>query len=133
MTKSKALKIGKIVGILVVVSAFLLLLLSSCDVGRYYEDDLKIKSPDGKWTLIIKEWGTIGGTGAKIYCSKKGSIFKKLLGETSADDVVYPFKKGYYTVEWEEDTVMIRYFAGETSIQKLDDPSTWETAQDELP
>lgn len=131
MTKNKILKIGKIVFLLIAVLATALWYLSFCEFGRDYLDDIEIKSPDGNYTLIIKEWGTIGTAGAKIYCkNKKGKT--KLLGNTSSDDSEFPFRDGDYLVEWDVDSVLIRYFSGRGS-QQMDNPDTWEKVRYALP
>lgn len=39
-------------------------------LGPKYLDDLRIESPDGQYTLIVREWGAAGGTGADIYQQK---------------------------------------------------------------
>ena len=131
MKTDKFLKLCKIVVILAVALVILLWLLSSCEFGRNYLDELTIQSPSGKFTLIIKEWETIGGAGAKIYCTKDGRNSKKL-GEIITDDCVLPFHDGNYTLEWKEDTVVIRYFSGRAG-QHTGDPNTWETVRYDLP
>ncbi len=99
--------------------------------GKDYEKDLLISSPDGRYTLIVREWGTFGGTGAEIY-GVEGSTpnaveirLAEKLGETIADDVCYPFTSGAYVIEWNDDSILIRYFSGR-QIQ-TSDPETWDT------
>ena len=46
-------------------------------LGPKYLDDLRIESPDGQYTLIVREWGAAGGTGADIY-QQKGNGETKL-------------------------------------------------------
>ena len=97
--------------------------------GRVYTDDIFIISPDGKHQLVIREWGTVGGTGAEIYMTNPNlphflnRLLKVKIGNTSADDSCCPFSDGNYDVLWEEDFVVIYYFRGRT--QTLDDKSTW--------
>lgn len=127
----KFFKICKVVVILLIASAISLWILSFCEFGRNYLDEITIQSPSRNFKLKIKEWETIGGAGAKIYCAKDGSHYQKL-GEIITDDCVLPFHDGNYTIEWEEGTVVIRYFSGR-SWQRTDDPNIWETVHYDLP
>ena len=110
---------------------FLTILLSACgnSFGKVYEEDICIASPDGQYNLIIREWGTIGGTGAEIYIEKANawipSFTRKEIGRTIADDCVYPFANGNYSVRWESDRVVISYFRG-TPAEDVKKPDTWK-------
>lgn len=85
-------------------------------LGKIYEADIYVVSPDEKYTIIIKEWGTIGGTGADIYIESRSSWLpfatRRKIGMTIADDCVYPFRDGYYHVSWESECVVIHYYGG---------------------
>lgn len=104
--------------------------------GRAHESDLVITSPNGKYTIIIKEWGTIGGTGAEVYSLKNTNVnaltelFAVRIGDTWADDGCYPFRDGNYEMEWHENSVTIRYSSGARSETPA--PSTWRTQTFEL-
>ena len=79
-------------------------------LGPKYLDDLRIESPDGQYTLIVREWGAAGGTGADIYQQKGNGETK--LGETASKDSVYPFRDGQFEAEWGDAWVRIRYLGG---------------------
>ena len=106
---------------IVCVLLFALLLMGCGRIGAEYFDDIKLNSDDGMHTVIICEWGTMGGTGAEIYYENK------LIGETSADDAVYPFRDGNYKVEWKKQSIVIIYYSGRDS--QTDDPATWEKTE----
>ncbi len=134
MTKSILLRIGKIsliiIAILVVLFSAFVVWLRSIDL-RGFQDDLEIQSPNGEYTLIIKEWNTLGGGGAEIYCSKNGGK-AQMLGDVISKDSALPFYRGSYIIEWEEDTVLIRYCSGATA-EKPGKPDTWRSVRYELP
>ena len=106
--------------------------------GPFYCDDLYIKSPDGSYTLIIKEWSAAGGTGAEIYCVKgkytklKWIFNTHKLGDTIADDYCLPFKDNNYVITWDDDSVTLKYFSGRRNQEK-NDPTTWEVETFKLP
>lgn len=124
-------KIYKIVAVSLVLITLVVIIWFAFwdDFGSVYKDDISIISPDGKHQLVIREWGTVGGTGAEIYTTNPhlptflNRLLKVKIGNTSADDSCYPFSDGNYDVLWEEDFVVIYYFKGRT--QTLDDKSTW--------
>ena len=86
------------------------------DFGKVYNDSIHISSPDGRYTLVVKEWGTLGGTGADIYIESASAWWpfatRRKIGMTIADDCVYPFRDGYYQVSWESEYVVINYYSG---------------------
>ena len=134
MTKNILLRIGKISLIIIAVlavlfSAFFVWLRSI--EWKDYQDDLEIQSPNGEYTLIIKEWSFLLAGGAEIYCSKNGGK-AQMLGGVSSDDAAQPFYNGYDTVEWEENTVLIRYCSG-TPAEHINKPDTWRSVRYELP
>ena len=108
------------------------------DFGRIYSEDLVIDSPDGNHRLLIREWETIGGTGAEIYAINPelpmwlNQLTKKELGKTIADDCCLPFSTGKYEITWGEGYVEICYFSGRNSENSAD-PSTWQTVKCLLP
>ena len=78
-------------------------------LGPKYLDDLRIESPDGQYTLIVREWGAAGGTGADIYQQKGNGETK--LGETASKDSVYPFRDGQFEAEWGDAWVRVIWAA----------------------
>lgn len=102
------------------------------DFGRFYHEDIVIKSPDGNHQLLIREWGTIGGTGAEIYAITPGlpmwlnQLMKTEIGQTYADDSCFPFSKGNYELFWDDSYVVIYYISGRSS-EDLNDISTWRS------
>ncbi len=94
--------------------------------------DVLIHSPDGKYTLIIDEWGFGMGGGSDIYGvegSSPNRIEKWLapkLGSIDSDDGVSIFRgNGGYEIEWGEKSIVIRCRTGRGG--QTDDPATWET------
>ena len=127
MKMDKLVKAGKIVIVilLIAISMFVLWLsLLSRVFGRGYYDDLKLTSPDERYTLIIREWCAGFGGGAEIYVSKDG-FRKTKLGDIATDDCCHPFHSGEYIVEWEENAVVLRFYSGRGG--QTEDPETWET------
>ena len=120
----------KILLILLLILGTFIWVISSLSPGRNYLDELSLSSPDGRHTLIIREWETLGGTGAEIFC-KPDSGKKVKLGRTHADDCVFPFRDGLYTVDWKGDSVLIRYYSGRAT--QTDDPGTWDRLTLTLP
>ena len=55
---------------LIIFVIFATAIFSSPKFGRVYFENLEIISPNGQAKLLIKEWGTIGGTGADIYLTE---------------------------------------------------------------
>ena len=107
------------------------ILLAACGdgFGKVYNEDIRITSPDRQYNLIIREWGTIGGTGAEIYIEKANALIpsftRKEIGKTIADDCIYPFAEGNYSVQWESSRVVISYFSG-TPAEDAKNPDTWK-------
>lgn len=101
----------------------IVILLTGCGrLGAEYFEDLILTNDDGSYSVTIREWGTMGGSGAEVYYNGK------LIGETAADDACYPFRDGNYLVEWKENGIIISYYSGRNS-QSLDDKSTWEKVE----
>lgn len=94
--------------------------------GKAYNDEIRVACPDGQHTLIIKEWGTIGGTGADIFLASDWGLItvRRQIGSTIADDCVYPFRDGYYQVSWVEESVIIRYYTGHKD-ENSSDMDSW--------
>ena len=105
-------------------------LIAACNSnqGRLYKDDIYVVSPNGKYRLIIQEWGTIGATGAEIYIedmeAQEPSLTRKKIGETTGEDSEYTFANGDYSVQWDNEYVMIRYYGG-TKAENISAPETW--------
>lgn len=122
--------------ILLIILALVLLLVIAAQIFlhtprfnplRSYRDDLTVPSNDGKYELLIREWDTLGGSGADIYI--RGSAWWNRwiaaeVGRASADNYGRPFSWGSYRVIWEDEQVTITYCTG-TPVQDSDDPSTW--------
>ena len=131
-------KIWIIAALLLVVIALIVTIWINFfqNFGKVYQDDIIIVSPDQKNQLLIREWGTIGGTGAEIYIINPDlpKFLTRLLmvkvGTTSADDCCLPFSEGNYDVVWEDDLAVIHYFKGRT--QNLQDKATWSTLRCDL-
>lgn len=112
--KSKKL-IVCICSIIVVLTSILICnYFMSAQFGREYLEDITISSEDGKYTILIEEWGTIGGTGAEVYYLKDSFFGSKKvkIGITDAKDSCYPFRDGKYSIEWKENSAEITYFKG---------------------
>ncbi len=93
--------------------------------------DVLIHSPDGKYTLIIDEWGFGMGGGSDIYGvegSSPNRIEKWLapkLGSIDSDDGVSIFRgNSGYEIEWGEKSIVIRCRTDRSG--QTDDPATWE-------
>ena len=130
----KKKSVWKLAALLFAATAIVVALLFAVfqDFGRVYSEDLVIDSPDGNHRLLIREWETIGGTGAEIYAINPelpmwlNQLTKKERGKTIADDCCLPFSTGKYDLAWSEDSVTIRYFSGRNS-EDVNDPSTWRS------
>ena len=90
------------------------------------EEDIVVKSPDGGYELIIREWQAIGGSGAYVYI--KDGFFKEKVDHLIFDDYSMPFKDGCYEVEWQDEHVVIRYSSG-VPAETYDDPATWRVCE----
>ena len=99
-------------------------------LGRHYEPNLIISSPDDQYELVIREYSCLGGGGADIYI--RGTEWyniwnKKEIGHAGGDDGYQPFSNGTYYVEWESDKVTIYYYMclGPWT-ENVNDRSTWQ-------
>ena len=120
--KRKTIKI-----VLIVLAALILISVAAYFIyfgtifSKVYNDDVMIHSPDGKYTLIVKEWGAFGGGGAEIYGVKSSSpnwierLMPEKLGETDHDVGLSPFSTGAYEIEWGEENIVIHYASGRGS------------------
>ncbi len=74
-----------------------------------YNDDIIIHSPDGEYTLIIKEWETYDWGGTEIYGVKGSSpnwiekLIPEKLGVLSTYFDILPISNGDYEIEWKSD------------------------------
>ena len=112
--------------VIISVSAFVAIIIAIYFIyfgtifSKVYNDDVIIHSPDGKYTLIVKEWEAFGGGGADIYGVKSPSpnwierLMPEKLGETTADIACQPFSRGAYEIDW-GDKIIIRYNSGRGS------------------
>lgn len=128
-----------IVLLLIVIAIVTMLLVVFFDgFGKYYTNDLVVTSPNGEYQLLIREWGTLGGTGAEIYAMNPhipmflNRLIKVKVGITSSDDCLYSFFEGYYYIVWEEDCAVIYYYSG-IGNEDSNDRSTWSVVRCELP
>lgn len=121
---------------LIIFALFLLLVIAvqiflhtpRFDPLRSYRDDLTVPSDDGKYELLIREWDTLGGSGADIYICGSAWWSRWIaaeVGRTSADDYGRPFSWGAYRVIWENEQFAISYCTG-TPAEDSDYPSTWQ-------
>lgn len=120
---------------LIIFALFLLLVIAvqiflhtpRFDPLRSYRDDLTVPSDDGKYELLIREWDTLGGSGADIYICGSAWWSRWIaadVGRAIADDYSRPFSWGAYRVIWEDEQVTISYRIG-TPAENSDDLSTW--------
>lgn len=112
--------------VIISVSAFVAIIIAIYFIyfgtifSKVYNDDVIIHSPDGKYTLVVKEWEAFGGGGADIYGVKSPSpnwierLMPEKLGETTADIACQPFSRGAYEIDW-GDKIIIRYNSGRGS------------------
>ena len=92
-----------------------LLLLAALVVlpGCSYDDreflaDISVPLEDGSAEIVIKEWRWLSGSGAEIYYQKDDKL--ALLGKTTGGDDGYcPFEAGKYTLNVEENELVIRW------------------------
>ncbi len=136
-SKTKKILIITIVSILAVVIlvpvGFLSYLSFAMHQGAYGDKaDVLIHSPDGKYTLIIDEWGFGMGGGSDIYGVEGSSPnwieiwLAPKLGSIDSDDGVSIFRgNSAYEIEWGEKSIVIRCRTGKGG--QTDDPATWET------
>lgn len=130
LTQGKVITVTLCLTVFVVMIFSVLLLYLGGMLSRVYNDDISVQSPDGQYTIIIKEWESYESSGVEIYGVKGSSpnLIEKLmpekLGEASAVDTY--FKKGAYEIEWAEKNIIIRYDVGradgEWSVLYLDYP-----------
>ncbi len=140
-TKKKKILITTIISIFAVVILIPLItyfVISTVIDNAGYSETVYIHSPDGKYTLIIKEkCHLMAGNVAEIYGVEGSSpnwIEKWLapkLGKTFADDGVSVFDGKGYEIEWGEENIVIRYYSGRG--HQTDDPATWDVETLEYP
>jgi hypothetical protein len=102
----------------VMIVSVLILYLGGIFSMVYY-DDITTRSPDGEYTIIIKEWETYDMCGAEIYGVEGSSpnwiekLLPEKLGKTPGHVMdPQPFKNGKYEIEWAEKNIIIRYDVG---------------------
>ncbi len=118
--------------VILVPIGFLSYLSFAIHQGAYGDKaDVLIHSPNGKYTLIIDEWGFGMGGGSDIY-GVEGSSPNPIeiwlapkLGSIDSDDGVPIFRGSGYEIEWGEKSIVIRCRTGRGG--QTDDPATWET------
>ena len=127
--KRKFIIISVIFLVLVIVG-LLIATKSSFNFGKKYLEDIIINSDDREHSIVIKEWGTIGGTGADFYYIIESLFGERMnkIGETISKDSCYPFRDNYYILEWKDKSVVVSYFGGRQS-QTIDNPDAWESKE----
>ncbi len=132
--------IVSILAVLILVPLIAYLTLSAIIDNAGYSETVYIHSPDGKYTLIIKEKSYLmAGTVAEIYGVEGSSPnwieewLAPKLGETFSDDGVSVFdgKGKGYKIEWLKDEIVIRYYSGRGT--QTEDPATWDIKTLECP
>lgn len=130
--KHKKLIIGFLIGIIIIAPAIGAFVFEFSRItAKSYKPDVTVWASNGDDKLIIREYDTIGMgcTGIEVYY--KSGLFKKSLGELTADEMCFPFTNGEYIVTWEENSVTVRFYSGRQS-QSQDDPLTWDERNFEL-
>lgn len=131
-TKKKKTVIISILAVVILVPLIAYFTISVIIDNAGYSETVYIHSPDGKYTLMIKEKSHLmAGNVAEIYGvegSSPNRIEKWLapkLGEIFSDDGVNVFDGDGYEIEWGEKSIVIRCRTGRGG--QTDDPATWET------
>ncbi len=95
-----------------------LMLLPGCGNSREYLEDITVQLEETDSQIVIKEWRWLMGSGAEIYVQQDGEL--TLLGiTTGGDDGYCPFASGTYTLEAEDDELVIRWaFRGSEPEEK---------------
>ena len=117
--------------VLILIPLITYFVISAVIDNAGYSGTVYIHSPDGKYTLIIKEKSHLmAGNVAEIY-GVEGSSPNRIeewlapkLGETFADDGVSIFDGKGYEIEWGEENIVIRYYSGRGT--QTEDPATWD-------
>ena len=121
--KNKKLKIKTAITVIVCIVIYASIVISvplmymGDMFSRVYNDDIMIRSPDGEYTLIIKEWEGFETCGTEIYGIKGTSpnwiekLLPEKLGKLPPVDC-QPFEEGKYEIEWAEKDIIIRYGIG---------------------
>lgn len=86
-----------------------LIVLPGCSYdAREFLADISVPLEDGSAEIGIKEWRWLLGSGAEIYYQQDGEL--TLLGKTTGGDNGYcPFEAGKYTLNVEENELVIRW------------------------
>ena len=130
--------ITSILAVFILVPLIAYLTLSAIIDNAGYSETVYIHSPDGKYTLIIKEKSYLmAGNVAEIYGVEGSSPnwieewLAPKLGETFSDDGVSVFDGKGYKIEWLKDEIVIRYYSGRGT--QTEDPATWDIETLEYP
>ncbi len=92
--------------------------------NKKYDEDIIIHSPDGEYTLIIKEWETYEWCGTEIYGVKGSSpnwiekLMPQKLGVLSTYFDIHPISNGDYEIEWTDKNIIIRYDPGGRDVER---------------
>ena len=122
-------RIALIAGIscLVIVGFLAIMFISDDSFDREYYDDIHIQLESHQAEIIIREWSFLLGSGAEVYY-KEGRK-EILLGNLSGGDNGYcPFKEGQYSVEFEDNKVIIEW-----DSKPSNNEIPWEKEVFELP
>lgn len=107
--------------VLISVLCISALLLSISVSNAFWPPDreyFSFVSPDKRTTLIIEECSWLLGGWSNCYVEIKPYLLEKLDSDITTDDGYRPFSAGDYTIDWEDNFVLITYGFGNAGIQK---------------
>lgn len=102
-------KVCKISIVILLVAAIIVFFacISNHD-DREFLPDITVPLEDGSAEIVIKEWRWLLGSGEEIYY-KQGSTLILLGKTTGGDDGYCPFSEGNYTLDLEDNTLLVRW------------------------
>lgn len=101
--KRKAL--ANVITILLIADIIFLSSFSNAFSGYCYTS---VHSPDGKKTIVAKEYSFLFGGSSEIY-QQINPFFIKKIGEIRVDDGNKPFYRDEYYINWEDNQIIIRH------------------------
>ncbi len=111
---------------LLLLAAFFFLPGCSHD-EREFLADISVPLEDTSAEVVIREWRWLSGSGAEIYYQKDGKL--TLLGKTTGGDDGYcPFEAGKFTLDVEENELVIRW-----SFRGGDPEASWREKRFAIP
>ena len=112
-----------VVSCIIVIIAVVAITINYYFYAKHYEFTMEITSPNGEYTLVVKEWSQFRTGGAEIY--KKGFIFDTKIGSVTYDDYnVGSFENGWYSISWNKDSIAVSYYYGNGSVNNEEN---WNT------